>query len=139
MASTVRTYIRAAWDAIHLGGNALQQRTQRLIRLARATRHDRRTVERALFTTGDSGADKVQAHLGQLRLAANGVGKVCIACVDDNVALLQQWSQLIDHRIGPGTGLHHDQHLARPLQRADEVPHGFGRNEGPLRARLGEQ
>jgi hypothetical protein len=74
----------------------------------------------------------VQADLGQLRFAANGVGEVSIAGVDHNVAVLQQRSQLIDHRVGPSTGLDHDQHTPWTLQRRDEVHHGFRWNECPL-------
>ena len=56
--------------------------------------------ERALLAAGDAGADEVQALLAERLLAAAGVGEVGVAAVDDDVALLQQRRELVDHRVG---------------------------------------
>ena len=60
----------------------------------------RRAVERALLAAGDAHADEVQAVLAQRLLAADGVGEVRVAAVDDDVALVEQRRQLVDHGVG---------------------------------------
>ena len=80
-----------------------------------------RPVQRALLAAGHAAADEVQAALAQRGLAAAGVGEVRVAAVDDDVALVQQRDQLVDHRVGGLARLDHDDDRARPLQRGDEV------------------
>ena len=56
--------------------------------------------------------------------ATIGIDIVCIAAVDNDVALGKQRLELINDRIDRGTGLHHDHDSARRRKAVDE---GFQR------------
>ena len=75
-------------------------------------------LQGALLAAGDAGADEVQVVLAQRRLAPAGVLEVGVAAVDDDVARLQVRDQLVDHRVGGGAGLDHDDDPARALRLA---------------------
>src|SRR3990170_2133147 len=60
--------------ALGYRGDRLKDGPQRLPGLHGPARHDGRTVERALLTAGDAGADEVDARLAHRLLAADGVG-----------------------------------------------------------------
>ncbi len=118
----VRADVHAARRAVDLGRDRLEDRAELVVGLLRAARHDARPVQRALLAAGDAGADEVQAAARvSARLAAAGVGEVRVAAVDDDVALLQQRDQLVDHGVGRLAGLDHDDDRARLLERRDEV------------------
>ena len=129
VAGPVGPDVGAARHTVDVRGNLLQQRTQRLVGLRRAARHDRRAVECALLTAGDTGADEVQAALGHRLLAADGVGVERVPAVDDDVALFEHVGQFVDHGVSRVAGLDHDQRAARLLQRRSEFRHGLGANE----------
>lgn len=119
-----------------LGGDLLQQRAEGGVRLLRAAGHDARAEQRALLAARDADAHEVQALLAQFLLPAPGVLEVGVAAVDDDVAGLQQRSELADHGIGGLAGLHHDDQTARALQRVDELLGGLGGHEGALVSEL---
>jgi hypothetical protein len=139
VAGAVRPDVGAARLTVDLRRNALQERTQRLVGLARTTGHDRRTIQRTLLTAGDTGADEVQTVGLEFGFAADRVREVRVAGVDDDVAFLQQGDQLVDHRVRAGSRFHHDQYAARPLQGRHEVGQRRCRNKRALRPGLGHQ
>ncbi len=110
-----------------------------IIRLGRPARHDRRPVQRPFLAAGDAGADEVQTPLAHRLLAANRVGVERVAAVDDDVAFLHGVGQLLDDRVGRVTGLDHDDHAARLLQRGEEFFDGFGAHEFAFAAVLFQQ
>ena len=75
----------------------------------------------------------------EILLAALGVGPEAVATVDDDVTLLQQGNELLDHGIHGAAGLDHDHGLAGTGEGGDELLEGLGRDDVlPLGAALGE-
>ena len=92
--------VGAARGAVDVGRDRLDHRPEPLVGVLRAADHDRGAVERALLAAGDTHADEVQAVLGQRLLAADGVDEVRVAGVHDDVVLVQQRHELVDHGVG---------------------------------------
>ena len=63
------------------------------------TRHERRTMAGTLLTTRDTRSDEKQTLLLQLLSAADRVGIVGVAAIDDDVALVEVWDELLDEGI----------------------------------------
>jgi hypothetical protein len=61
--------------------------------------HDARTKTRALFATGNAGADVKQALRLDVLGATFGIAEVRVAAVDDHVAFFQQRNQLLDESV----------------------------------------
>ena len=57
------------------------------------------------------------------------VREVRVACVDDDVALVHERNERVDHRIGRVASLDHDDDLARLLERRDEVLEALATDE----------
>ncbi|SCE28402.1 hypothetical protein GA0115253_104092 [Streptomyces sp. Termitarium-T10T-6] len=132
----VRADVRGARRAVlRLRGDPLQHRAQRRVGLRRTARHDAGPVQRALLAAGDPHPDEMDPALAQLLLAAAGVLEVGVAAVDDDVALLQQRRELLDHRVGGFPRLHHDHQTPGAFQRGDEL---LGRVRGDERALVAE-
>jgi hypothetical protein len=136
VAGTVGADVGAAGGAVDLGGDVLEQRAQGLVGFGRATGHDRRTVEGALFAAGDPGADEVQTAGRHLGLTADRVGVERVAAVDDDVAGFHGVRQLADHRVRGLARLDHDEGAAGLFQGGDEVLDGGGGHEAAGRAEL---
>ena len=51
------------------------------------------------------------------------IGEKRIAAVDDDVAFIEKWRELIDDSVDRCAGLHHDHRFARLLEGADEFLH----------------
>ncbi|ESU50790.1 hypothetical protein P376_1233 [Streptomyces sp. HCCB10043] len=140
VARAVRADVRGARRAVlRLRGDPLQHRAQRRVGLRRAARHDAGPVQRALLAAGDPHSDEVDPALAQLFLAAAGVLEVGVAAVDDDVALLQQWRELLDHRVGGFPRLHHDHQAPGAFQGGDELLGRVCGDEGALVAELLDQ
>ena len=106
---------------LDLGADALEDGLDERPRRRRAARHHGRPLERALFAAGHARADVQQAlGLHELR-AADRVGEVRVAAVDDDVAGLQHLEEIIDHSVDGRAGLYHQEHLARLLQVGGEL------------------
>ena len=75
----------------------------------------------------------MQILRGQLRLAALGVPEIGVAAVDDDVARVEQRRQLGEHGVDRDAGFDHQDDLARPRQRGDEL--GQRRDAGDPGAR----
>ena len=129
VSGAVRPDVRAAGNAVDVSRDLLQQRTQRRIGLTGATGHDRRSVKRALLAAGDARSDEMQSAIGHRLFTADGVGVQRVAPVDDDVAGFHRVGEFVDHRVGGVTGLHHDQHPSRSLQRGEEFRDGLRSHE----------
>ncbi len=117
----VGPHVGAAGGAIDVGRDGLQHRPQALVGVRGATGHDRGTVECPLLTAGDAHTHEVKATLAQGLLAAPGVGVKRVSGVDDDVAGLHEGGELLDDRLGGGSGLDHDDGYTRGAQRGHEV------------------
>ena len=135
----VRADVGAARHAVDMRGDLLEQRAQRLVRLGRTAGHDRRAVQCALLAAGDARADEVQAAFTDGLFAADGVGVERVAAVDDDVAVFHRVGELVDDGVGRVTGLDHDDHPPRLLQRIQEFLDGLRPDEFALVAVLFEQ
>ena len=102
-------------------GDRLEDRPESHPRLVGAARHDRWAVERTLFAAGDACTDEVDARLTDRLLAADGVGEVGVAAVDDDVARFEDPDELVDDRIRAAAGLDHDDGRAGLRQRCGEL------------------
>ena len=139
VARAVGADMSAARHTVDMCGDLLQQRSQRFVGLLRAAGHDRRSVERALLATGDTGADEVQSTLRHGLLAPDGIGVERITAVDDDVAGLHRIGEFIDHRVGGLAGFHHDEHSAGALEGSEELPDGLRADEIAIAAVLGQK
>jgi hypothetical protein len=61
------------------GGDLRQDRSDEVIGVARAARHDGGAFERALLAAGHPRADEMQSSLGQFLVAANRIGEMRVA------------------------------------------------------------
>ncbi len=129
MTRAIRTDMNATRGSVHLRRDRLEHRSQLLIGLRRAARHDARAEQRALLTARYPGANEVQALAPQRRIATTSVGEVRIPAIDHDVARLQQRGQLVDHSVRRPAGLHHDDHGTGSLQRRDEIRQRFAWHE----------
>ena len=118
---TVLADVGAAWRAVDMGGDLLQDRAERLVGQCGTARHDRRPVQRAFLAAGDAAADEVDALDLRGRLPPDGVLELGVAAVDQDVAGLQQLGELVDDRIGRAAGLDHDDDLAGHLEGRHEL------------------
>ena len=92
--------------------NLLHQRP----RLGAAAGHHRRTEPRAFFAARHARADEEHALALQVLGAADGIRKVRVAAIDDQVAGFQVRQQHFDEIVHRLPRLHHQHDLARPLQ-----------------------
>jgi hypothetical protein len=118
--SAVRSHVGAARRPVDLGGDCLEDRLDRLVvGFPVAPGHDARALQRALLAAGHAGAEEVDALLGESGVAPLCVAEVGVAAVDQHIAVVEVWRDLLDHRIGGRTGLHHAHQHARTRERAD--------------------
>ena len=111
----------AAWRAVYLGRDRLEDLLHVRPRQRVAAGHDRRAVARALFAARDARADEQDAFFGQRLGAPRRVREVRVAAVDDDVAGLQVRHQLVDHVVHRLAGLDHQHHAPRPLQQPGQL------------------
>ena len=91
-----------------------------LVGLAVAAGHHGRAETRAFLTAGNTAADEQETLFLELLLAADGVGPLGVAAVDDDVAGFENLREGVDHRVGGLAGLHHDHRAARALEAGGE-------------------
>jgi hypothetical protein len=121
VAGAVGSDVGDAGLTVNNSGDGLEDRTQGLPRLGRSAGHNRRAEQCALFATGDTGADEVDAGLTHGLLATDGVGEQCVATVDDDVAGLEDLGECGDDGVSTLTGLHHDDGGAGLRERCGEL------------------
>jgi len=139
VAGTVGADPSAARFAVDLCGNLLQQRPKGVVGLTGAAGHDRRTVQRAFFATGNTDANEVQVLLGQRGFAAAGVLVVRVTGIDDDVAGLEQRLELLDDVVHGSACLDHDQDTAGLFKGINEFLQRFSADEIAVRAVLFQQ
>ncbi|SSC73735.1 unnamed protein product [Ciceribacter sp. T2.26MG-112.2] len=114
----------AAWISFVAGGNRGEHLLDAGIGLPGAADHDRGTVPRALFATGNTHADEGQTGILEALEARDGVAEIGVAGIDDDVAAGQQRPQRIDLLVDRLAGLDHDDDRPRRTDGSDE---GFDR------------
>jgi len=81
-----------------------------------STRHDAGALECAFFTAGNTGSDEQNAFIGKIFGAANTVGELTVATVDDDVAFVQVRQQPVDNHVDWFSSFNHDHDAARALE-----------------------
>ena len=82
--------VAAGRVVLDLGADGLEDRLDERPCGGGAARHHARALERALFTAGDAGADVEQPLPLNILRATDGIRKVGIAAVDEDVAGLKK-------------------------------------------------
>ena len=129
VAGTVLADMRDARFAFGDSRDGLEDRAEGLPGFLGAAGHEGRAVERAFLAAGHAAADEVKTASANLLLAADGVLEVGVATVDDDVARFHGVGELVDHRVGRGARLNHDDRGARTLERGDELFDGLRGHE----------
>ena len=113
MASTVSTYISHTRLTVFSNRrDLLQNRSNQLIGFFLPTRHDGRPFQSPLFTTGNTGTDKVKTFGRQFTVTTDGVLEEGVATINDDVAFIKVRLQGIDGAICTSPSLHHQQDTA---------------------------
>ena len=108
MTRAIRTDVGNAWFTVFgYSGYFSQNRSNQLIGLFLTTRHNRRTFQSALFTTGNTSPDKVKAFRRKLTIATDGVLEESVTTINNDIALIKIRFQRIDSSVCPSPGLHH--------------------------------
>ncbi|MPM79426.1 hypothetical protein SDC9_126459 [bioreactor metagenome] len=116
----------AAGNAINMGGDSLKQGFYLLPSGLRTTGHDRGPLQSSLFAAADTGADVQKAlalHVSHPALAVLVVG---VPSIDDDVSLVQKREEGFDGIVDSTTGFDHHHHLARGLERIDQLLQAVG-------------
>src|SRR6266550_3492379 len=103
----VGSHVSTAWFAIHLRSDLAENWRDNFPRLARTTRHERRTLKRALLAAGYPHAYKMNPGALQFSSTPLRVGEERIAAVDDHITFLEQRCQLSDYGIDGLARFHH--------------------------------
>ena len=127
MTCAVRAQPVRARGALILGRDRSHDILDCLVTLPRSANHDRRTIPRALFPSGNAHTKETQALFGQGGRAPSGVIEIRIAGVDYQVPLVQERHKGLDHRIYGIARLHHDNNGPGHLQRGDQILKFVGR------------
>jgi hypothetical protein len=122
----VGPHVGAARCAVDIGGDRFEDRLDGLVvGLTIAARHDARTVQRALLAARDAHSEEVDALLSQGGMPALRVTKVRVATVDQHVAGIEVWRDVVDDGIGRLTRLDHAHQHPRPAHRANPALDGL--------------
>ncbi|KAH3659573.1 hypothetical protein OGATHE_005618 [Ogataea polymorpha] len=113
----------AAWLAVALGGNRLEDLLDVWPGLWGSSRHQGRTVTSAFLSSRDTRANKVDALLLQLGVSSVGVWEVRVTTVNDDVSLLHVRQQLVDEVVDRIAGLHEQNDSSRSLQLGTQLFH----------------
>lgn len=130
VAGTLITNPLAAWVAIALGGDGLEDVLDVRPSLLVSSGHYRGSISGTLLTSGHSAADEPDALGGQVFRAAVGVGEMRVATIDDDVALLDVGEEGLNEVVDGLAGHDEEHHAAGFLELADEVLDGVGALDG---------
>ncbi|TYZ62427.1 hypothetical protein PybrP1_008669 [[Pythium] brassicae (nom. inval.)] len=108
-----RPEVHGARAVVHLRRALDEDRLERVERLLRAARHERRPVAGALLAARDAHAHKVDALRLELLRAAHRVGEPLVTAVHDDVARLHVLRERGDREVHGLAGHHEDDDLAR--------------------------
>jgi len=95
-----------------------------------ATGHHRGAAAGAFLTAAHAGADVKQALAFQILGAADGVWKMRVAAVDDQVACFEVGQQQFDEVVHGLAGLHHEHDLTGPFQQGRQFLDRMGAEDG---------
>ena len=110
MASTVSTDIGDTWLTVFCNRrDLLQNWSNQFIGFFLTTWHDGRPFQSPLFTTGNTGTDKVKTFGRQFAVTTDGVLEEGVAAINDDVAFIEVRLQGIDGAVGASPSLHHQQ------------------------------
>ncbi len=115
--------------AIDFGGNRFENGLHDVPGGKRAAGHDGGAFARTFFTTGNAGADETQAFFREVGITALGIGVEGVAAIDDDIALVEKWNELFDHRINRTAGFDHDLDFARSGEGLHEFFQSFGADQ----------
>ncbi|GAR63151.1 hypothetical protein NGUA15_04979 [Salmonella enterica] len=87
--------------------NLRQDRRHQFIGIFLTARHDRWPFQRALFTTGNTGTDKVKTFRRQLAIATDCVLEEGVTAINNDIAFFQIRFQRIDSSISTCARFHH--------------------------------
>ena len=108
MACAIGTNIGNAWlPVFSYCGDFGQDWCNQFIGFFLPTRHNRRTFQRAFFTTGDTGTNEVKAFGRKFTVTTNGVLEEGIATINDDVTFIEIWFEGINSSIRACTCFHH--------------------------------
>ena len=108
--------LAAGFAGFGVGGYFLKDGFHGVPSLGRTAGHDGRAEQRAFLATGDAGADVEQTFAFDIFSAADRVGIVAVATVDNDVAFFEVGDDLFDERVHRGAGLHEHHYLARAFE-----------------------
>jgi hypothetical protein len=77
-------------------------------------------MSRTFFAAGNPSTEKLDTRCGQFIGAQNGILKIRVARIDDEVARLQVREQFVDHRVDGGACGHEQHDGARAPERRGE-------------------
>ena len=121
MPGAVGADVGATGFTIHVGGDPLQDRAERLVGLRGSAGHDRGSLQGSDLPSGDPSPHEVQSEVAEALLAAAGVLEERVAAVDDDVPLLEERHEGVDGGVGRATGLDHENDAAGTFQGGDEI------------------
>ncbi len=109
--------------------NLGEDRRNQLIGLFLTARHNGRPFQRALFTAGNAGTDKVEAFSREFTVTTNSVVEEGVTAINDDVAFIQVRLKRVDGGIRARARLHHEQNAAWCLKGLNKLLHGVVRHQ----------
>ena len=104
--------VAAGGAVLHLGADGLEDGLHIGPGRGGAAGHHGGALQSALFAAGHAGADVELALRFHVLRPPDGVGEVAVAAVDQDVPVLEEGQQLLDHAVHGAAGLHHHEDLA---------------------------
>jgi hypothetical protein len=128
--STFVTNPLAAWVAITLGSNALEDVLDVRPSFLVTTRHQRRSISSTLLTSGHSGTYESNALGGQVFRTAVGVREVRVTTINNDIASLDVWEKGLNEVVYRLACHDKEHHPTRLLELADKLLDGVGAFDG---------
>ena len=91
----------------------------------RTTGHEGRTVAGALLSSRNTRTNEQEALLLKLLGTSDGIGVMGVTTVNDDVALFEMGSELLDEGVNGRTGLDKEDDFAWPLKLSNELLDGM--------------
>lgn len=102
----------------------------------RTTRHEGRTVAGALLPSRNTRANEQEALRFKLLGPSDGIGVMGVTTVNDDIALFEMGSELLDEGVNGRTGLDKEDDFAWPLELGNELLDGMSTlDSGAYKAR----
>jgi hypothetical protein len=124
--------------ALGSGRDRFEQRAQTLPGSRRSADHERGAVQGTGLSPGDADAAELDARSGQPPAAGDGVLKMRVAAVDDDVTGREHLGEVGDRRVRGGPGIDHEDGHTRPGEPVGEVRRVGDDDEFGIREVLGQ-